>query len=74
MDYLPYADADLEYRDDLNANKDSSKVTIEEIGQDTLDRELRKDSDHRSDMKENNPNATNTKCTDEPKGDYGDQS
>ena len=41
LDILPYADADFQCSDNLGGNDDN--VTIEEIGQATLERELNKD-------------------------------
>ena len=73
LDALEYVDANLQYMDDLRTNDENNRVTIEEIGQTTLERELKNDRDVRNGVKENNPNIANTEPREEPKGDQGNQ-
>ena len=68
-DALPYADADLQSMDEFAINDGNNRVTIEEIEQTTFEREIR-NREIRPELKENNPDITNTEIRDEPKGNY----
>jgi hypothetical protein len=67
-DALPYADADLQSMDEFAINDGNNRVTIEEIEQTTLEREINREI--RPALKENTPNISNSEIRDEPKGNY----
>ena len=65
---MPYADADLQSIDNFSIEGDN-RITIEEIEQTTLEREIT-NREFRTDFKENDPNLSNTEARDESKGKF----
>ena len=65
---MPYADADLQSIDNFSIEGDN-RITIEEIEQTTLEREIT-NRELRTDFKENDPNLSNTETRDESKGNF----
>ena len=65
---MPYADADLQSIDNFSIEGDN-RITIEEIEQTTLEREIT-NREFRTDFKENDPNLNNTETRDESKGKF----
>ena len=65
---MPYADADLQSIDNFSIEGDN-RITIEEIEQTTLEREIT-NREFRTDFKENDPNLSNTETRDESKGNF----
>ena len=65
---MPYADADLQSIDNFSIEGDN-RITIEEIEQTTLEREIT-NREFRTDFKENDLNLNNTETRDELKGKF----
>ena len=73
MDRFPYVDADPEYTGTLKENDDNSNVTIEELGQRTLERRFSQDPESNINVEAKEASRLGAGTTNKAKGNQDNQ-